>query len=120
MWTAGSISSDSDWKPQRSQKALSWDGGHACSPTTAANIRKRPFGLTAQKKGDEPRVCHREKNRPGLRAPVQAARPRPPFVKTQSGYPGGLRGESLPSLFGSTQAATHRKSPLFLLPASSL
>src|SRR5262245_27423400 len=120
MWTAGSISSDSDWKPQRYQKVFRGTVATPALLTTAANIRKRPFGLTALRKADEPRVCHREKNRPGLRAPVQAARPRRPFVKTQSGYPGGLWGESLPSLFGSTQAATTRKSRLFLLPASSL
>src|SRR5262245_25568574 len=98
MWTAGSISSDSDWKSQRYQRCFV-GRCHACS-TATANIPKRTFGLTALRKVDEPRVYHREKNRLGLPAPVQAARPRPPFAKTRSGYPGGLRGESLLGLFG--------------------
>src|SRR5262245_66532927 len=89
MWTAGSISSDSDWKPQRYQKLFRGTVATPALLTTAANIRKRPFGLTALRKADEPRVCRRGKNRRGLRAPVQAARPRPPFAKTGRGYPGG-------------------------------
>src|SRR5437870_1993958 len=71
-------------------------------------------------KANEPRVFHQGKNHPGLRALGQAVKPRPPFAKTQSGSPRGLRQESLPSLFGSTPATRRRKSPLFLLPASFL
>src|SRR5262245_2796397 len=70
--------------------------------------------FNALRKADERRVSRREKNHPELRTRAQAAGLRPPFARTQSGYPGGRSKESLPSLFGSTRATRHRKYRLFL------
>src|SRR5436305_1597802 len=72
------------------------------------------------RKSNEPRVFHQGKNHSGLPAPGRAARLGLRFSKTRSGSPPGPRLESLPYLFGSTQAARRRKYRLFWLPVPFL